>query len=352
MRQDVLDASTVLLDTALNISSFGEDESGEIYVVGLGGTVHRIINPNAPSPQYQGFHDGAGCNTISGWAWDANQPGTPIYVDIYDGNIFIAIARADMYREDLLNALSSPNHGFSSYTPTALKDGAVHSINVKFSGTNILLSNTPKMIQCSLAPDYQGRHDGQGCNAIEGWAWDSNDRASIVNVDIYDGNTLIGTVPAQQYRQDLADVLASPYHGFTFPTPASLKDGQPHTITIKFGGTNINLTYDTPRTSSCVSSPPNYQGSLDVANCNTISGYAWDANDDQGTVNAAIYADGNFIVVVPAQQVSPGIGSGYHGFAFATPASLKNGQPHSVSVRFSGTSTNVSNSPRSMSCSQ
>jgi hypothetical protein len=34
--------SSVALDTALNISSFGEDESGEVYVVGLGGTVHRI----------------------------------------------------------------------------------------------------------------------------------------------------------------------------------------------------------------------------------------------------------------------------------------------------------------------
>ena len=39
---------SLLLDTALNISSFGEDESGEIYVVGLGGTVHRIVKPNAP----------------------------------------------------------------------------------------------------------------------------------------------------------------------------------------------------------------------------------------------------------------------------------------------------------------
>ena len=41
-------AQSLLLDTALSISSFGEDESGEIYVVGLGGTVHRIINPNGP----------------------------------------------------------------------------------------------------------------------------------------------------------------------------------------------------------------------------------------------------------------------------------------------------------------
>ena len=42
---------TLLLDTSLNISSFGEDESGEIYVVGLGGTVSRITNPNAPAPR-------------------------------------------------------------------------------------------------------------------------------------------------------------------------------------------------------------------------------------------------------------------------------------------------------------
>ena len=39
----------VLLDTALNISSFGEDEAGEMYVVGLGGTVHRIASLSANS---------------------------------------------------------------------------------------------------------------------------------------------------------------------------------------------------------------------------------------------------------------------------------------------------------------
>jgi glucose/arabinose dehydrogenase len=37
-------ASTVALQTGLNISSFGEDELGELYVVGLGGTVHRFVS--------------------------------------------------------------------------------------------------------------------------------------------------------------------------------------------------------------------------------------------------------------------------------------------------------------------
>jgi glucose/arabinose dehydrogenase len=40
----------VLLDTSLNISSFGEDEAGEIYVIGLGGTIHRLVNASASEP--------------------------------------------------------------------------------------------------------------------------------------------------------------------------------------------------------------------------------------------------------------------------------------------------------------
>jgi len=40
----------LLLDTSLNIPSFGEDEDGEIYVVGLGGTIDRIVNLVAAPP--------------------------------------------------------------------------------------------------------------------------------------------------------------------------------------------------------------------------------------------------------------------------------------------------------------
>jgi glucose/arabinose dehydrogenase len=39
---------TELLRSRLNISSFGEDEAGELYVVGYSGTVNRIMGPNEP----------------------------------------------------------------------------------------------------------------------------------------------------------------------------------------------------------------------------------------------------------------------------------------------------------------
>src|SRR4030095_11201984 len=42
--------SSLLIDTPLSISSFGEDEAGEIYVVGIEGAVHRLKNPNAVPP--------------------------------------------------------------------------------------------------------------------------------------------------------------------------------------------------------------------------------------------------------------------------------------------------------------
>jgi len=308
----------------------------------------------APAHAYQGFLDGAGCNVIAGWAWDGNNPNTTVSVDIYDGStLVVAAVPAGMYREDLLNVLASPNHGFSYPTPASLKNGA-HSINVKVAGTQVAIGSTGTLHCTEMSPALQGSFDGIGCDTVCGWAWDGNDPANIVNVDIYDGSTLIGTIAATQYRQDLVTALGSPYHGFTFPTPAGLKNGQTHAITVKFGGTSTNLTWNNPRNfNSTCSTPPSFQGSLDPVNCTQISGYAWDANSDLSTINVAIYLDGNFQVVVPAQQVyqhTPPIGDGYHGFIFAVPASWKGNVPHSVSVKISGTNTFLSNSPQGLKC--
>ncbi len=65
-------AQAVLLVTPLSISSFGEDEAGEIYVVGLGGTVDRLSStPPPPSCTYtlsvatQNVPAGGGSNNVS-----------------------------------------------------------------------------------------------------------------------------------------------------------------------------------------------------------------------------------------------------------------------------------------------
>ena len=50
-------AQTLLLDTSMNIVSFGEDEQGELYVVDLGGTVSRIVDvPGSNAVAIEYFH--------------------------------------------------------------------------------------------------------------------------------------------------------------------------------------------------------------------------------------------------------------------------------------------------------
>src|SRR5439155_27189842 len=80
-------AQSILLDTTLNISSFGEDEEGELYVVNLGGSVSKIVSPCtyslAPTSQSFGSDGGTGGVAVtvgSGCGWAAISNASWIHV--------------------------------------------------------------------------------------------------------------------------------------------------------------------------------------------------------------------------------------------------------------------------------
>ncbi len=57
----------------------------------------------------------------------------------------------------------------------------------------------------------------------------------------YDGSTLIiPNYPANKYRSDLS-AMGNGYHAFEINTPASLRDGQSHTLHFKASGCNYTL---------------------------------------------------------------------------------------------------------------
>ncbi|HEY0908158.1 MAG TPA: PKD domain-containing protein [Candidatus Paceibacterota bacterium] len=74
--------------------------------------------------------------------------------------------------------------------------------------------------------------DGASCDVITGWTYDPDNSSVSNGVHFYtDNNVLIGNTEADQPRQDVNDANGvSGNHGFSFPTPASLKDGQTHNI--------------------------------------------------------------------------------------------------------------------------
>ena len=115
--------------------------------------------------------------------------------------------------------------------------------------------NVPSKAKIIQIKQDDGYLDVADCNQIIGWAWDRTNVNAALLVDIYDGNTLIaGGVLANQFRQDLLNAgKGNGQHGFGIPTPASLRDGKPHSIGVKFtSGTNAgNYLGSSPRPFVC-----------------------------------------------------------------------------------------------------
>lgn len=104
---------------------------------------------------------------------------------------------------------------------------------------------------------------------------------------------------------------------------------------------------------------PAYEGFFDGYagfNCTQISGWAWNSNRGNDSIYVNILDGSTLRGVVQANQyradlVSAGKGNGYHGFIYTAPSTVKNGQWHTISTRFSGgTESDLIWSPRNLIC--
>ena len=213
--------------------------------------------PAASASVYEGYHDFADCDLLSGWAWDQNQPDAPVYVDVYSDGAYLLSVWANAFRADLSVAgKGSGVHAFNAPVPASIRDGQWHSIAMKYGGTSIDLYNTPKPLFCGAAmqasTQFEGYDDVADCTRIAGWAWDASQPDSPVSVDLYRDGVLFARALADLFRIDLRDSgKGNGVHGFDVATPAAVKDGQPHDITVRYAGTAQDL-YWTPTTLVCV----------------------------------------------------------------------------------------------------
>jgi hypothetical protein len=199
-----------------------------------------------------GALDGVDGEHISGWARLKEQPDSPVHVEIYDGDTLLATIPADQFRQDCFEShMGDGRKGFSCRTPASLKDWRPHTLRVKVAGANIELGNSPKTV---ILPGDQVARDNATAGGvldvadgenIAGWAWDKNRPDGPIDVDIYEDDgalTLLATIPAAQFRQDLLDAkIGDGRHAFSFPTPARLKDGKAHTIRVVTSQAKVEL---------------------------------------------------------------------------------------------------------------
>ena len=99
-------------------------------------------------------------------------------------------------------------------------------------------------VRICVGAGIQGFFEAADCNGIQGCAWDNTQPLAAVEVDIYDGATLIQTAIANVPHAGLNNYnggIGGDNHGWIVATPAVLKDGYAHTVHIKRSGTQIDL---------------------------------------------------------------------------------------------------------------
>lgn len=106
--------------------------------------------PKPPGHSHEGYLDIVDSQSISGWAYDKSKPDTPLDVEVFDGDVFLAKARAGTFRPDLLAAgKGDGRHSFNIAVPSWMKDGTLHLIRVKVAGTCFYLNNSPRELACN-----------------------------------------------------------------------------------------------------------------------------------------------------------------------------------------------------------
>lgn len=180
-------AQSVLLDTTMNISSFGEDESGEIYVVGLRGTVQRIatsasctfaIQPTSQSFQASGGLGTVAVSTSSGCSWTAASNDS--WITISSSTSFTGNGSVDYS--------VAANDSFSPRNGTITIAGQTFSVTQQAVGCSF-----------SIAPASESFTAGAGAGSVAvsgpslcGWTAVSND--SWISITSGSGGTGSGTV--------------------------------------------------------------------------------------------------------------------------------------------------------------
>lgn len=253
-----------------------------------------------------GSLDAADCTWFAGWAYDPDTPNDQISVHVYyDNFVFLGATQTNLSRPDVNSALGiSGNHGFGFTTPDSLKDGKVHTI-------------------------YAFGIDSAG--------------DSSKNTQLSGSPKTIQCAPATPTPTPTPTLS---------PTPTSTPTQTP------------SPTPTLSPTPTPTSKPP--IGWIDVANCDVISGWAFDQDEPSTSIKVRMVdvgdsgkaADiGDFLTNSNRADVDSAYGiSGVHGFSIATPANLKDGTVHQILAsgidsQDGSAPTQLSGSPKSIQCS-
>jgi hypothetical protein len=108
-------------------------------------------------------------------------------------------------------------------------------------------SNPTNTQVASGPPAYEGFVANISCKGVTAWGWDTMRPNDPIKLDFYDGEALVESATADVFGEDLLKAgKGNGKHYASWPIPVRLQDGKPHMITVKFGGTTLEVPLARP----------------------------------------------------------------------------------------------------------
>jgi len=249
-----------------------------------------------------------------------------------------------------VGAIAQWNSGHVAYIESVNSDGTVNVSEYNFTAPGVWSQRshlTPdNIIHITKSSTPQppshvptGWIDVASRDVISGWAFDADAGAASVEARIDIDGVQGATFTASAPRPDLssAPAIGSPNHGFSI-TPPSLS-ASAHSVDLWVKDTTDNTFHlvasrSIPPLDSATNTAPT--GWIDLANHQTVSGWAFDADRGAAPVQARIDIDGFAGTPFTANiarvdlAAAPSIGSPNHGFSRSI--STLNNSAHTISL--------------------
>ncbi|SOD71030.1 hypothetical protein SAMN05892883_0632 [Jatrophihabitans sp. GAS493] len=262
---------------------------------------------------------------LSGWALDRDQPGTSVYVAVYEDGRGISWFPTNAPRSDVNRAFAAHgNHGFNITlkAPTGRHTFDLYAINVGAGSGNPLIARRSVDVNQAWPVGQLDVLSAVGNDVhLGGWAFDPDIPSTEIKVAVYVDGALAGWFPTGVDRPDVDRAFGiTGKHGYN--VHLNVADGH-HTfavygINVAGGGNNLIA-----QRSLEVNLGAQPRGNLDscvvAADTVRVNGWAFDPNLPANSINVAIYTESHGIGWFPADRprsdVNAAFGlTGQHGF--------------------------------------
>jgi cephalosporin hydroxylase len=214
-----------------------------------------------PPTLLEGVVDGLDGTVLRGWACSSDHRQAPLQIEIHAGDACIGRGEASVFRADLGAAGKRDGHcAFAITLDPPPPAGTVLTVTASAGSQPQPLSGSPLVVPEAVTPSppiqpvdvlplplhlthLQGSLDQCGPGSIRGWARWTHDSSRPVMLALHEGSHELARFEASQWRADLAELQdGDGCCGFEHALPASLGDGQLHTLDLRLADSQTSLS--------------------------------------------------------------------------------------------------------------